>query len=104
MASIATRRVDRMLSAPPMALSNVTQIACKYGKTNECARVFVRDYVPLMAYGNGHLKFHTETTNITGQEYCMVTLGSGRVITLNFKLYRYPLQVLQRILDVAAEP
>lgn len=87
MASIATRRVDRMLSAPPMALSNVTQIACKYGKTNECARyawckidvswrrVFVRDYVPLMAYGNGHLKFHTETTNITGQEYCMVTLG-----------------------------
>ncbi|KAK1443719.1 hypothetical protein BgAZ_205950 [Babesia gibsoni] len=103
MASIATRRIDRMLSTPPMPLKNIAKITVTYGENNDCCRTFVKEYIPLMAYGNKHLNFVIQDADGSRQESCQVSLRTGRTVTFNFKLYRYPLQMLQRICDVASE-
>ncbi|GIX63732.1 uncharacterized protein BcabD6B2_31670 [Babesia caballi] len=104
-----------MLTAQPMPLSNLAKIAVKYTSGNECASDFVRELVPLMAYGNKHIEFDTQKAEPGEDESCHLLLSkvqaeareafteSGGAVTLNLKLYRYPLQVMQRILDVASE-
>ncbi|ORM41767.1 uncharacterized protein BXIN_2808 [Babesia sp. Xinjiang] len=101
MRSNAAKRIDRMLTFRPMPLNQLKKIEVTYARNNECVSDFVRDLVPLMAYGNKHIVFRTKTVEAEEEEYCALSLNSGSNTTLNLKLYRYPLQILQRILDIA---
>ncbi|CDR94095.1 hypothetical protein BBBOND_0104030 [Babesia bigemina] len=102
MRSIAARRIDRMLSAQPLPLTAVNKISLKYATDNECATYFAKELLPLMAYGNKHIEFNAAAAESGEKQYCSVLLSSGSNVTLNLKLYRYPLQIMQRIVDVAA--
>ncbi|KAG6440177.1 hypothetical protein BBOV_II006105 [Babesia bovis T2Bo] len=101
MRSVAPRRIERMLSFRPMNLSKLNKIEVNYNRMNECASYFVKNLVPLMAYGNKHIQFNAHVSDEEGPEYCKLSLASDDQLILNLKLYKYPLQVMQRIVDVA---
>ncbi|GFE54898.1 hypothetical protein BaOVIS_023020 [Babesia ovis] len=75
MNSIAAKRIDRMLTFRPMPLSKLAKVELKYSRVNECASGFVKDLVPLMAYGNKHIEFKTQTLETEEPEYCNLLMS-----------------------------
>lgn len=89
-----------MLVASPLPLDFVSRIVIKFSPENKCAETFMRNYIPLMSYGNPHLKFSKFCLD-DDQEYCKVFLKNGSVHEFGFG--EYPQDVMQKILDLEAE-
>ncbi|KAF5153655.1 hypothetical protein TpMuguga_02g02280 [Theileria parva strain Muguga] len=94
---IIGRRLDRLVYSRPLDLKFISKIILQHNN-NSLSSAFVRDYMPLILYGNLHIKFENLIT--PNKQLLQITQQDGLVRNLNLKLYLYPQQLLQRIVSL----